>query len=115
MKTNFPIYIVNAFTNKLSGGNPAAVCSLEYWPDDTILQKVAFENNLSETAFFVKNSSNSYNLRWFTLKTEVDLCGHATLASAFIIMNFIEPNLEKVNFQTKSGFISVSNDNEILW
>jgi predicted PhzF superfamily epimerase YddE/YHI9 len=84
---NIPIFQVDAFTNKVFKGNPAAVCILEKWLDDKILQDIAEENNLSETAFIVKKD-NYYDLRWFTPKIEVDLCGHATLATAFVIFSF---------------------------
>ena len=85
---NIPIYQVDAFTDKLFGGNPAAVCPLEDWLDPAIMQKIAAENNLSETAFFTKKKK-LFELRWFTPKIEVDLCGHATLASAHVIFNHL--------------------------
>ena len=78
------IFQIDAFTDQLFKGNPAAVCPLEAWLPDDLMQKIAFENNLSETAFFVKEG-NEYHIRWFTPKTEVDLCGHATLASAHVV------------------------------
>ncbi len=81
------IYQIDAFTSKLFGGNPAAVCILEYWLETDLMQKIAAENNLAETAFAVKNT-NHYELRWFTPEIEVDLCGHATLATAFVIFNY---------------------------
>jgi len=96
-----PLYQVDAFTSTVFGGNPAAICPLEKWLDDEIMQKIGMENNLSETAFFVKNG-DVYEIRWFTPTTEVDLCGHATLASSFIIFNFIEPSLKEITFHTKS-------------
>lgn len=108
-----PIYQVDAFTSKLFGGNPAAVCPLEYWLEDRILQSIAAENNLSETAFFVKKE-NSYELRWFTPESEVDLCGHATLASAFVIFNLLKSENEKIIFQTKSGKLEVAKRNDLL-
>jgi len=108
-----PIYQVDAFTSKLFGGNPAAVCPLEYWLEDGILQSIAAENNLSETAFFVKKE-NSYELRWFTPEAEVDLCGHATLASAFVIFNLLKSENEKIIFQTKSGKLEVTKRNDLL-
>ena len=83
-------YIVDAFTNKPFSGNPAAVCVMEDWPSEESMMKLAMENNLSETAFIVKETEG-YHLRWFTPGTEVELCGHATLASAFTILNFYEP------------------------
>ncbi len=79
------IYQADAFTNKIFGGNPAAIVPLEEWLPDETLQSIALENNLSETAYFVKNA-NHYHLRWFTPTLEIELCGHATLASAFIFI-----------------------------
>ncbi len=83
------IYQVDAFTSKVFGGNPAAVCPLENWLDDEVLQKIANENNLSETAFFVKKE-NEFHIRWFTPTSEVDLCGHATLASSYVLFNILK-------------------------
>jgi PhzF family phenazine biosynthesis protein len=80
------IYQVDAFTDKLFSGNPAAVCPLDHWLSDEMLQKIAMENNLSETAFYVKQE-NQYYIRWFTPAIEVDLCGHATLAAAYVLFN----------------------------
>jgi PhzF family phenazine biosynthesis protein len=96
-----PIYQVDAFTSSVFGGNPAAVCPLDEWLDENLMQKIGMENNLSETAFFVKNDE-AYDIRWFTPLTEVDLCGHATLASAFVIFNFLKPHLNEITFHTKS-------------
>ncbi|MBM4175689.1 MAG: PhzF family phenazine biosynthesis protein [Ignavibacteria bacterium] len=109
-----PLYQVDAFTNKVFSGNPAAVCPLEKWTDDTTMQKIAAENNLSETAFFVKKDKDLYELRWFTPTMEVDLCGHATLASAFVIFNFINKNISSVSFETKSGKLKVERTAELL-
>ena len=81
---DIPLYVVDAFTDKPFQGNPAAVCPLNAWLDDDLMQAIAAENNLSETAFLV-TAGDSYELRWFTPKVEVDLCGHATLASAFVL------------------------------
>ncbi len=102
------IYQVDAFAENIFQGNPAAVIPLENWIDDELMQKIAMENNLSETAFFVKNSSSegAFHLRWFTPEFEIDLCGHATLASAYVIKNFIEPHLAGINFTTqKAGLL----------
>ncbi len=99
-------YIVDAFTNQVFSGNPAAVLLMEQWRDDSWMQHVARENNLSETAFIVKEA-DSYRLRWFTPETEVGLCGHATLASAFVLFHFYEKNADKICFQTKSGVLTV--------
>ncbi len=107
------LFIVDAFSDRLFGGNPAAVCPLEHWLPDERLQQIAAENNLSETAFFV-GSAGHYALRWFTPTTEVDLCGHATLASAFIILNTLAPSLDEVSFQTRSGALGVRRDGHDL-
>ena len=113
MKKEIPIYQVDAFTSKVFSGNPAAVCPLEQWLEDSVMQAIATENNLSETAFFVKEPSG-YRIRWFTPVKEVDLCGHATLASGYVFFNYINPNSNKVEFNSKSGKLSVSRDNEYL-
>jgi PhzF family phenazine biosynthesis protein len=94
------IYQVDAFAEKVFQGNPAAVVPLEDWIEDDLMQKIAMENNLAETAYFVK-TDNGFHIRWFTPAKEIDLCGHATLASAYIIKNFIEPHLAEINFTTQ--------------
>ena len=99
-------YIVDAFTNKPFAGNPAAVCVMESWPSEESMMKLAMENNLSETAFIVKEEKG-YHLRWFTPGTEVELCGHATLASSFVILNFYEPDSSEVKFNTLSGELTI--------
>ena len=99
-------YIVDAFTNKVFSGNPAAVCVMDKWPEETWMMQLAAENNLSETAFIVKEETG-YHLRWFTPGTEVELCGHATLASAFVILNYYEPDAKQVEFSTLSGMLTV--------
>lgn len=91
-------YVVDAFTNQIFKGNPAAVCILDEWINEEVMLNIAIENNLSETAFAVKNS-NQYEIRWFTPEGEVDLCGHATLATAFVILNFYE-NTDEIYFKT---------------
>jgi len=101
------IWQVDAFADKLFEGNPAAVVPLEAWADDRRMQQIAAENNLSETAFLVKKAAGKYDLRWFTPATEVDLCGHATLASAWVIFHRLEKNLDEVRFQTRSGELIV--------
>lgn len=108
-----PIYQVDAFASRVFTGNPAAVCPLEKWLPDDQMQAIAAENNLAETAFFVKNG-DSYKLRWFTPKVEVDLCGHATLASGFVIMNELTPQASSVRFSTKSGMLVVNREGEFL-
>lgn len=105
-------YIVDAFTNKPFSGNPAAVCVMENWPSEEAMMKLAMENNLSETAFIVKKEGG-YHLRWFTPGTEVELCGHATLASAFVILNYYEPGSSTVQFNTLSGVLTVSKNNSL--
>jgi PhzF family phenazine biosynthesis protein len=111
---NIKIYQVDAFTNQLFGGNPAAICALDQWLPDSLMQKIAAENNLSETAFFVPNSSdNRYELRWFTPTVEVDLCGHATLATAHIIFTEMSPTNEEISFQTRNaGELTVTRQKE---
>ena len=109
-----PLYQIDAFTDRLFGGNPAAVVPLEDWLATPVLQAIAMENNLSETAFFVREGAG-YVLRWFTPTTEVDLCGHATLASAWLIFNRLEPKRESVSFRTlKSGMLTVNRAGETL-
>ena len=104
----FSIYQVDAFAENVFSGNPAAVIPLESWIADDVMQKIAMENNLSETAFFVKEDE-VYQLRWFTPENEVDLCGHATLASAYVIKNFIEPHIAEIIFSTqKAGQLKAS-------
>lgn len=105
-------YIVDAFTNKPFSGNPAAVCVMEKWPTEESMMKLAMENNLSETAFVVKESQG-YHLRWFTPGTEIELCGHATLASAFVILNYYEPESSSVTFHTLSGDLIVERKNDL--
>ena len=109
-----PIYQVDAFSSRVFGGNPAAVCLLQSWLEDEILQAIAAENNLSETAFLVPKGNGRYALRWFTPSVEVDLCGHATLASAFVILSFVEPALSSVDFETRSGQLKVTSSGELL-
>ncbi len=109
-----PLYQVDAFADGPFTGNPAAVCPLESWLPDTVMQAIAAENNLAETAFFVPEGDR-YGLRWFTPATEVDLCGHATLASAYVIFRFLAPERQRVVFRTeKSGELSVTRDGERL-
>jgi PhzF family phenazine biosynthesis protein len=111
---HLPLYQIDAFTDRLFAGNPAAVVPLERWLPDATLQAIAAENNLAETAFFCREGEG-YALRWFTPTVEVDLCGHATLASAFAIFRFLEPGRERVTFQTlKAGALTVSRAGEEL-
>jgi PhzF family phenazine biosynthesis protein len=111
---NIPIYQVDAFTSEVFSGNPAAVCIIEEWLDDNIMQSIALENNLSETAFIMQRDGQ-FKIRWFTPETEVDLCGHATLASAFVLFEeeLIEDNT--VTFESQSGPLTVEGlDNGLL-
>lgn len=108
-----PIYQVDAFTDKIFSGNPAAVCPLKSWLPDETMQKIAQENNLSETAFFVK-TGNVFQIRWFTPTIEVDLCGHATLASAHVIFNHLDYPEDIIFLESKSGKLRVKNDDEFL-
>src|SRR3954453_4981989 len=101
-----PVYVVDAFTDKLFGGNPAAVCPLEHWLSDHIMQHLATENNLSETVFFVR-SDDHYDIRWFTPATEVKLCGHATLASAHIMFSELGYTNAVIEFNSLSGILRV--------
>ena len=105
-------YIVDAFTNRPFSGNPAAVCVMDSWPSEGSMMKLAMENNLSETAFIVKED-RGYHLRWFTPGTEIELCGHATLASAFVILNFYEPESASVRFHTLSGVLTVTRKGDL--
>ena len=107
------IYQIDAFTGRLFAGNPAAVCPLEEWLEDGVLQAIAAENNLSETAFLVDRGGH-YDLRWFTPVVEVDLCGHATLASAYVVFNYLNPSLDVARFQTQSGELRVRREGELL-
>lgn len=105
-------YIVDAFTDKPFAGNPAAVCVMDKWPSEASMMKLAMENNLSETAFIVKEEEG-YHLRWFTPGSEVELCGHATLASSFVILNFVEPESSSVSFNTMSGVLTVTRRGDL--
>jgi predicted PhzF superfamily epimerase YddE/YHI9 len=115
-----PIYQVDAFADKLFAGNPAAICPLPQWLPDATMQAIAAENNLAETAFFVRSGdagggSGDYALRWFTPTTEVDLCGHATLASAYIVFRDLEPHRDSVRFGTlKAGTLVVTKRGDRL-
>src|SRR6266700_2015194 len=108
-----PYYNVDAFTGKLFSGNPAGVCPLEQWLPDEILQRIAAENNLSETAFF-KRQPDSFELRWFTPTVEVDLCGHATLAPAHVLFFELGHPQSAVRFQTASGLLSATPRNGMI-
>jgi len=104
-------FVVDAFTDTVFGGNPAGICLLDEWIDDSVMQQIAYENNLSETAFLVEQDGY-YDLRWFTPEVEIDLCGHATLGSAFVIMHYAEPNIMQVSFHTQSGVLTVRREGD---
>ncbi len=106
-------YIVDAFTDRLFHGNPAGVCMLDEWPDDSLMQSIAAENNLAETAFIAKREDH-YDLRWFSPEVEIDLCGHATLAGAFVISTFADPGAEMMEFRTMSGILSVARQDDLF-
>lgn len=102
-----PIYVVHAFTDELFGGNPAAVCPLTDWLPDDVMQKLAKENNMSETAFFVPEE-DGFRIRWFTPTTEVDLCGHATLATAHILFTELGYDKDEILLHSKSGVLKIN-------
>jgi predicted PhzF superfamily epimerase YddE/YHI9 len=102
------LWQVDAFSDLPFGGNPAALVPLARWLDDGVMQKIANENNLAETAFFVATGPGRYHLRWFTPQSEIDLCGHATLASAWLIFDRLAPALSQVDFETRSGILTVT-------
>ncbi len=106
-------YHVDAFAEKVFEGNPAAVCVLDAYPADELMLKIAIENNLSETAFAVKEGEG-YHLRWFTPGGEIDLCGHATLGTAFTLFTFFEKDAERITFHTLSGDLTVVRKGELL-
>lgn len=106
------IYQVDAFAARPFEGNPAAIVPLTEWLDTLVMQKIAEENNVSETAFFVKRAEGRYDLRWFTPSVEVPLCGHATLASAWVIFKHLAPALDRVDFATKSGVLTVTRNED---
>lgn len=106
-------YVVDAFTDQVFGGNPAAVCIMENWLSDALLLKITCENNLSETAFAVWEQ-DQYHLRWFTPGGEIDLCGHATLATAYVIMRFLHAGAQIARFKTKSGQLTVEKKGDLF-
>ena len=112
MKT-LKIYKVDAFAEKLFSGNPAAIVMLDEWLSDEVMQKIGAENNLSETAFVLKNHTR-YDIRWFTPTVEIDLCGHATLAAAYVLLNFYEKDSDVIHFHSHiSGQLKVTRENEL--
>lgn len=106
-------FVIDAFAENVFGGNPAGVCVLEKPLDETLMQNIAKENNLSETAFVYKEK-NQYYLRWFTPGGEIDLCGHATLGTAYVIANFVDRNVKVMKFSTKSGILTVEKKGDLF-
>jgi PhzF family phenazine biosynthesis protein len=113
---NLPIYQVDAFASALFKGNPAAVIPLTAWIDDGLMQQIASENNLAETVFFVpqKKSEADYHIRWFTPEFEINLCGHATLASAFVLFNYLGFSKDTVVFSSQSGLLHITRKDSLL-
>jgi PhzF family phenazine biosynthesis protein len=107
------LYQIDAFASRPFEGNPAAVCPIDEWLPDEIMQAIAEENNLSETAFFIP-TGDGFHIRWFTPTSEVDLCGHATLASAYVLFNILGYKGDKVVFDSRSGVLTVTKDDEWL-
>jgi len=107
------LYQIDAFTPELFRGNPAGVCPLETWLSDDLMQKIAMENNLAETAFYVR-TGDRYRIRWFTPAVEVDLCGHATLAAAHVIFNFDHYSGEAIELDSRSGLLRVRREGDLL-
>ena len=106
-------YIIDAFTDKIFSGNPASVCVLGHFPGNDMMQSIAAENNLSETAFVV-NENGRYHIRWFTPKSEIDFCGHATLAAAFVLFNFYENEAAELEFAGQIGEFTVQRSGELI-
>ena len=111
---DIPLYQIDAFASQLFKGNPAAVCPLDEWLADELMQSIAAENNLSETAFFVPEGDGSFRIRWFTPASEVDLCGHATLASAYVLFHILGHREEKIAFHSRSGVLAVTREDDWL-
>lgn len=110
----YSIYTVDAFTDHVFGGNPAAVCPLETWLSTETMQRLANENNLSETAFFVKRSDGDYDIRWFTPELEIDLAGHPTLATAYVLFHELAYPTDEIRFHSKSGLLTVTRKGELM-
>jgi PhzF family phenazine biosynthesis protein len=112
------LFQIDAFTDRLFGGNPAAIVPLRQWIDDTLMQQLAMENNLAETAFFVPSSngkSGEYDIRWFTPESEINLCGHATLASAWVLFNKLASTADAITFHSKSGPLYVTRMKDMIF
>ncbi len=114
MDSKIKIFQIDTFTNSVFGGNPAAVCPLNCWLEDHVLQQIAIENNLAETAFFIQLDKNLFHLRWFTPECEMDLCGHATLASAYVIFEELGFSSNKIEFKTQSGLLTVEKEHDLF-
>ena len=110
------LYQIDAFAGKLFGGNPAAVIPLEKWLDEKLMQQIAMENNLSETVFFVpsQNKNADFEIRWFTPEVEINLCGHATLASAYVLFNMLDFDKQEIRFSSLSGILKVTKENDLI-
>lgn len=110
------LYQIDAFANKLFSGNPAAVIPLQHWLDDTLMQTIALENNLSETVFFIPSTTTGadYDIRWFTPAVEVNLCGHATLASAYVLFTILDFDKKVLTFNSKSGKLYVTKKDGLI-
>lgn len=112
----FTLYQIDAFTGNLFGGNPAAVIPLDEWLDEKLMQQIAMENNLSETVFFVpsQNKNADFEIRWFTPEVEINLCGHATLASAYVLFNILNFGKPEIRFSSLSGVLKVTRDGSLI-
>ncbi len=108
------IYQVDAFADKLFGGNPAAVISLDKWLDTVLMQQIALENNLSETVFIVPSKDVDYEIRWFTPEVEINLCGHATLAAAYVLFNILNFSKAEIRFSSLSGILKVTKEDDLI-
>ena len=110
------IYQIDAFTDKLFGGNPAAVIPLHKWLETALMQKIALENNLSETVFFVpsENKSSHFEIRWFTPEVEINLCGHATLAAAYVLFHILNFDKTEIRFSSQSGILKVTREDDLI-
>lgn len=107
-------YIVDAFADRVFEGNPAAVCLMDHWPEEELLQKITIENALHETAFVVPEGEDEYRIRWMTLQGEINLCGHATLAAAYVLNRFVTPQTEQLRFQSLHGPLTVRKKGGLL-
>jgi PhzF family phenazine biosynthesis protein len=116
MYMKYTLYHIDAFTTKLFSGNPAAVVPLREWLDTDLMQRLAFENNLSDTAFICDNGHDGYDfeIRWFTPKLEINLCGHATLAASYVIFNFLNFNKPDIQFHSPSGLLKVTRTGDLI-